>query len=381
MMKCRCCHRDDVLEVMTLDGVPKDVQHLLSFEDVGRGKTHSSDISIYQCQDCGLVQAPLKLDQDYYDDYLMTTSFSDRLQTYLDDLVTQFLTEYAKNVRKVLDVGCGDGAFMQPFRNRKIKVEGIEPSRRSREEAKKAGFQVYSGYMTPDTRLKGAPYDAFVTRQVLEHVDDIQGFFRGLRNNLSPGAYGVVEIPRLEKALSDLRFYDFFPDHVNYFTLESLRTVLEINGFTVLGMGSVMDDEYNVAIVQMRDRHDFSSVKKHRADLIKDISRLVRAKKKSRVAMWGAGAKGLSILAAMAERGVTLDMVVDSDANKVNRFTPISEILVHSPEFLLTEQIDTVLISAIAYERAIIQKLQDMRFPGEIYLIRSQGLELYKETK
>jgi SAM-dependent methyltransferase len=378
---CRACAGNNLIMVMPLSRVPQDVQHLLSSQQLGQDSSYITDMRIYQCNDCGLVQAPLCLGTNYYDDYLMTTSFSERLQQYLDELADIFLTQYAHNVRHVLDVGSGDGAFMRPFRQRKITVEGIEPSARSREAAEQQGYRVYPGYMTADTELPGAPYDAFVSRQVLEHVDDIEGFFQGIRHNLSPGAFGVIEVPRLEKALEDRRFYDFFPDHVNYFSLDTLRTVLEINGFSVLATGSMMDDEYNVAIVQLRVPQDFGQILVHRHTLVAHITKLVQDKTQHRIAMWGAGAKGLSILAAMADDKVVLDMVVDSDPNKLGRYTPISEILVQDPENLVSENIDAVIISAIAYESAIINKLQHMAYSGEIYLIRSHGLELYKESK
>ncbi|WP_163540404.1 methyltransferase domain-containing protein, partial [Klebsiella pneumoniae] len=80
---------------------------------------------------------------------------------------------------------------------------------------------VEAGYVTADRRLADGPFDGFVTRQVLEHVPDINDFLIGIRRNLKPGAYGLIEVPSLEKALEDRRFYDFFPDHLNYFSLET----------------------------------------------------------------------------------------------------------------------------------------------------------------
>lgn len=377
MNHCRACGSHDIAAAMSISNVPRNVQRLLSTQQVPQ---HGSvcNMTIYQCHACGLVQAPLCLDDHYYDDYLMTTGFSTRLQQYLDELTEIFITQYAGAVKKVLDVGCGDGAFMRPFQQRHIAVEGIEPSQRSLEAAAAQGYQVYPGYMIADTRLPGAPYDAFVSRQVLEHVDDLCGFFQGLKQNLAQGAFGLIEVPSLEKAIQDQRFYDFFPDHVNYFSLPTLRTILEINGFSVLGTGSMMDDEYNVVIVQLRHNQDFHWVQQHRAVLVDQLARLIRKKKRTGIAMWGAGAKGLSIMAAMAHTTATFDMIVDSDLNKQGRFTPINSIEILAPESLVEQDIGTVIVSAIAYENAILEKLKSIAYTGQIYLIRGHGLELYK---
>lgn len=371
MNNCRACSHGSLTKVLDLKRVPKDVQRLLKKKELG--KKHDTDFTVYQCSSCGLTQAPMQLSDDYYDDYYMSQTFSPQLTKYLDELVQQFIDDYAPNRQQVIDIGCGDGAFMEPFKKRDIKVVGIEPSARGRELAQQQGYTVYDGYVTADTVLPGAPYDTFVTRQVLEHVDDLSGFLTGIRNNLTPDAFGIIEVPRLEKALADNRFYDFFPDHVNYFTTDTLRTVLELHGFSVLGLGSVMHDEYNVAFVQVRQSLPFNLVKKQRTSLIKQLERLMEREQNDGVAIWGAGAKGLSIMSNM--KTLHLSAVVDSDQNKIGRYTPVSEMLIQDPKILIKKKIGTVVISAVAYQQAILQKLRDMKYPGTVMLIGATGLE------
>lgn len=369
-MRCRIC-QNTAQAVMTFDRVPPDVQTLLT--PARLGSVHPVAMTVYQCDRCGLVQAPMQLNSIYYDDYLMSQTFSPQLEQYLDELVEDFVTRYDLKQARVLDVGCGDGAFMYPFRKRGIQVEGIEPSDRSRAVAMDAGFKVYPGYMTPDTELPGGPYDAFVTRQVLEHVDDLAGLLEGIKRQLRPGAVGIVEIPRLEKALQDLRFYDFFPDHVNYFSLETLRTALELNGFTVLETKPTMKDEYNVAVVRVRSAHDFHSVTNNRQLLSRQLETLFAESKQQGLttAIWGAGAKGLSIMTAMDT--TNLDMVIDSDANKIGLYTPVSEFLVQAPDALA--QADLVVISAVAYQTVILKKLKNYNFKGTVFVIGPEGIE------
>lgn len=364
---CRVCN-SQADQVLSLDRVPPNVQALLKENQLGQ--VSPTTFRVYQCNNCGLVQAPVQLSDQYYDDYLMSTTFSQQLGTYLDELVEEFVNTYGLHQGRVLDVGCGDGAFMYPFKQRNIATVGIEPSDRSRVVAEQDGFEVYSGYLSADTVIPSGPFDAFVSRQVLEHVDDLQGMLTGLKRNLKPGAVGIIEVPSLEKALKDQRFYDFFPDHINYYSLESLRNTLELNGFRVLDLRHTMFDEYNVAIVKLRTSTDFSAVVNNVTSLVQDIDQLFAQAKEQNLttAIWGAGAKGLSILTNANTDNI--DHLVDSDINKQGRYTPISELLIEDPSVLDT--VDVLVITAVAYQETIVKKLD--KFTGSIYLLGPKGL-------
>jgi SAM-dependent methyltransferase len=366
-IQCRVCN-SQADQVLSLDRVPPNVQSLLKENQLG--KVIPTTFRVYQCNNCGLVQAPVQLSDQYYDDYLMSTTFSQQLSLYLDSLVEEFVNTYGLHQGRVLDVGCGDGAFMYPFRQRNITAVGIEPSDRSRAVAEKAGFEVYGGYLTADTVIPSGPFDAFVSRQVLEHVDDLRGMLNGLKQNLKPGAVGIIEVPSLEKALKDQRFYDFFPDHINYYSLESLRNTLEINGFRVLDLRHTMFDEYNVAIVQLKTPTDFSPVANNVTALAQEIDQLFAQAKEQNLTtgVWGAGAKGLSILTNANVDNI--DHLVDSDINKQGRYTPISELLIEDP--IVLDAVDVLVITAVAYQEAIVKKLD--KFVGNIYLLGPTGL-------
>lgn len=370
--KCRLCSSVDTEQILHLERVPPDVQALLNKEQLGKGS--SIDFSVYQCRSCGLVQSPVRLKVDYYDDYLMSTTFSKQLTDYLDNLVDTFVNKYKLLAGRVLDIGAGDGAFMHPFRKRGFDVVGIEPSQRSREVAEQAGFTVYPGYVEEDTLVPEGPYDVFVSRQVLEHVDDIKGVLTGIRKNLKPNGYGIVEVPSLEKAIKDSRFYDFFPDHVNYYSLDSLALAMELNGFKVLEKQHTMYDEYNVVVVQKKSALDLSAMSRDRTILISSINELFKDAKQNGMttAVWGSGAKGLSVLSNIDVSLV--DHLVDSDVNKQGKYTAISELLIEPAEIIKQTDIGVLLITAVAYQTAILQKLKNYQYQGRVFVLEQSGI-------
>lgn len=370
--KCRLCGSVDTEQILNLQRVPPDVQALLTAEQLGQDS--AINFTVYQCTHCGLVQSPVRLKVDYYDDYLMSTTFSQQLTDYLDNLVSEFTNKYNVRNGRVLDIGAGDGAFMHPFKKRGFEVVGIEPSQRSRTVAEQSGFTVYPGYVESDTVVPGGPYDVFVSRQVLEHVNDIKGVLAGISNNLKPGGYGIIEVPSLEKAIKDSRFYDFFPDHVNYYSLETLSLTMELNGFRVLEKLHTMYDEYNVVVVQKRSMLDLSAMSSDRTILIDSINELFKDAKQDGMttAVWGSGAKGLSILSNLDVS--LIDHLVDSDVNKQGRYTAISELLIEPAEIIKQTDVGVLLITAVAYQTVILQKLKNYQYRGRVFVLERSSI-------
>jgi hypothetical protein len=205
---------------------------------------------------------------------------------------------------------------------------------------------------------------------VLEHVPDIHDFLQGIRRNLKPGACGLVEVPRLEKALADQRFYDFFPDHVNYFSERTLRVALEVNGFDVLETRSGMFDEYNIAIIRVPMPQEMPAVQKAVDGLSREIEQFIGSCKARGevVAIWGAGGKGLSVMSAVDVSQV--DVLVDGDPHKQGLYSPVSHLRAQTPEVLTEMRVDAIIVPALAYRNEILKMLRgELSFKGTIALL------------
>jgi SAM-dependent methyltransferase len=353
---------------MALSHVPRNIQRLFEFNELLLDQ--SIDLGVLTCDRCGFVQIEPMLAAAYYDDYLMTTTHSVQMQNYQARQAKDFVKRFGLVGKSVKEMGCGDGSYLDHLRDAGAVVSGIEPSTRFRKLAVRRGYDVEGGYVDAQRQLENAPYDGFVTRQVLEHVSDIHGFLTGIRRNLKPEAVGLIEVPSLEKALSDRRFYDFFPDHVNYFSLRTLRLALEINGFDVVHLQHDMFDEYNVAYVKMAEHPSFDQVGATVKTLGEELREFIihyRAKGK-KVAMWGAGGKGLSLMAAAGIRDI--DLLVDGDPYKQGLFTPVSHLKVEAPSILANGEFAAVVITAMAYRNEIERTLrEEYRFEGDIAVL------------
>jgi SAM-dependent methyltransferase len=354
------------------------VSYLLAPRDVARDAPIS--LEVYGCEVCGHVQLLVDPDGSYYDDYVMTVSHSPLMREFQRRQARAFVERFALAGRRVIEVGCGDGHYLGVLHELGVDAVGLEPSAPFREMALSAGHEVLDGYVTRATPVPGGPYDAFAAREVLEHIPDPNDFLQGIRRSLTEDGVGLVEVPSLEQALEHHRFYDFFRDHVNYFSAGTLARALETNGFLVLEITRGMGGEFLQALVRVDAGRDFGALQGSVSQVARELRALLDSYAASgrRAAAWGSGAKGLASLAAAGAEG--LAYVIDSDPHKQGRLTPITHLPVVAPERLREEPVDLVVLTALAYRDEIIAQLRGpLGFRGTIAVLGTP-LELLTST-
>lgn len=371
---CRLCLRTGLRLFLELPHSSGNISRMLLKHEIGR--VSPVDLRVFECPRCGFVQLTETLHAAFYDDYLMTTTHSRQMRDFQQQQANCFVTQYRLRGRRIVEVGCGDGAYMVCLARAGAVPTGIEPSQRFREIALGQGLRVHAGYARESAPLAEGPYDGFVTRQVLEHVPDPHDFLQGIRASLTADAAGLVEVPSLEQALECERFYDFFADHLNYFCQRTLRVVLEMNGFVVDSITRGMNGEYNVASVRVAASAGESGLQQHSQRIVAELREFLRTEQEAgrRVAMWGSGGKGVSVMSIVGATGVAY--VIDSDPHKQGRYTPVTHLPIVSPEVLRNDPVDTVLLTALAYRDEIIERLRGpLAFSGRLAVLGSR-LEL-----
>lgn len=98
--------------------------------------------------------------------------------------------------RRVIEVGCGNGALAHELARRGWAVTGIDPSESGIAEAKKGGpgaSHVASAY--DDLAGRFGTFPAVVSLEVVEHVYDPRTYARTVFDLLIPGGVAIVSTP------------------------------------------------------------------------------------------------------------------------------------------------------------------------------------------
>jgi 2-polyprenyl-3-methyl-5-hydroxy-6-metoxy-1,4-benzoquinol methylase len=149
-----------------------------------------------------------------------------------------------KHSLKVLEVGCGEGAFSAEIPG-ETETWGIEPDRHSAAVAQGRLTRVFAcTFEECKAELPDRYFDLVVCNDVIEHMIDHDAFLRSIRDHMAPGCYLVGSLPnvRFYRNLFDLivaRDWHYQDSgildrtHFRFFTLRSVRRSLEGAAFEV----------------------------------------------------------------------------------------------------------------------------------------------------
>jgi 2-polyprenyl-3-methyl-5-hydroxy-6-metoxy-1,4-benzoquinol methylase len=113
---------------------------------------------------------------------------------------------YAYRGLSVLDIGCGDGADLDLFRNvfgPKLKTFGIEPAKVAAELARERGHRVETG-LFPGEYFDNENFDITWSKHVIEHVASPQDFLGRCRELLSESGLIILDTPNTDSPLRKL---------------------------------------------------------------------------------------------------------------------------------------------------------------------------------
>ncbi|HOQ05882.1 MAG TPA: class I SAM-dependent methyltransferase [Anaerohalosphaeraceae bacterium] len=139
---------------------------------------------------------------------------------------------------QVLDVGCGNGAFLYSLRQKtNCQVFGIELSEKAVESAKVCyGLNVFCGTVEGYQAEENA-FDLITAWSVLEHVPDPMGFLQIVSRMVKPGGWFCIKTPNV-RSLNACLFRDKWyaldsPRHLFLFSPRTIRCYFQQNGLDV----------------------------------------------------------------------------------------------------------------------------------------------------
>ena len=376
MFKCFLCNNTSFRELKKFKNVPSNISKLLKIENFKLDK--KTTVSLVICNKCNLIQLQnniLEREESYYDDYMMAVSHSSLMIELQKDQISKFLSEYNLKGKKILEVGSGDGHYSNLLQERGCHVTGIEPSKSFYSLAVKKYKHPHfvNDYLTNKSELKENYYDAWVARQVFEHLINPNDILQAIKLFIKDDAIGLIEVPSFEQTVKLNRYYDIFPDHVAYYTKETLNKLLIQNGFIIEQIAREANGEYLAAYIKnnITNKKDIDSfINKYQEyinNLMKTLAQL--SKKYQKIGAWGAGGRGNTFYSIMEIDKSLIRYVLDSDLHKQGKYTVGSHLPILAPTNKNINNLDVIVITAIMYEKEILNILKKNNFKGKVLLI------------
>ncbi len=375
---CRVCYKPlPEKSLISYSFMPSQAQN---FPDADNLDTdHGQDLKLYQCSLCGMVQLDAK-PVSYYKEVIRASSVSAEMLEFRKSQFASFVNYHGLVGRKVLEVGCGKGEYLSILAENQIEAFGIEFNDTAVDWCRSHGLNVNKNYIdSADIKLSSGPFDGFIFLSFLEHFPSPSTALQGLYNNLADDAVGIVEVPNFDMIVSKKLFSEFISDHLLYFTEDTLKTTLNLNGFEVIECKPVWHEYILSATVIKRRQLDMTEFKNEIERVSKQFDDFIGPMKKEQVAIWGAGHQSLAMISILSLQD-RVCCVLDSAEFKQGKFTPASHLPIFSPESLKSSSIRMLIIMAASYSDEV-SKIVDQKYSEltNVAIYRETGLEILKK--
>lgn len=399
---CRSCGSSKLELILSLGRTPL-ANALLQAEQLGEPeKTYPLDLVF--CPRCALVQITETVPpEQLFANYLYFSSFSDSMLRHAEALTARMIG--ARNLGPeslAAEIASNDGYLLQYYHRRAIPVLGIEPAANiarvaEAERGVRTIARFFGAELAHELAASGERADIIHANNVLAHVADLNGFVAGIATLLKGEGVAVIEVPYVKDMIDHVEFDTIYHEHLCYFSLTALRTLFARHGLAIVDVERIPLHGGSLCLTAARDGSaSAASPSGSVANLLRDeqawgvdgvafyrsfgarVERLrvnlrslladLKAQGK-RIGVYGASAKGSTLLNYCGIGADTLDFVVDRSTVKQGRYTPGTHLLISAPERLLEEQPDYVLLLTWNFADEILAQQAAYRARGGRFII------------
>lgn len=277
-----------------------------------------------------------------YDENYNNSVPSNFFKAYYSRIIKHLNSSYNLDSNSlILDIGCGKGTFLKQiyyegdYSGRAI---GIDPS--------------YEGELHPilnklifikeyfnESHIKGIDKISLVLlRHTLEHIPNpiefLKNIFLVINECNIKNVPIFIEVPDVDWIINNKAYWDFFYEHVNYFSKKSLYETLTASDAKVKSIINEFEGQYLWAEAIINNSNykvcidSFNSETNFFLDFNKEI--IVNLKRynnalalNSKIIIWGMASKGIIYSLHLFRNGYEPDFYVDINEEKQNKFIPI----------------------------------------------------------
>ena len=371
MFNCPLCQHS--AEAFLLRSAVPVHQNLLLSTATEATSIQRGRLDLHVCPDCGFVFNagfdPTRL--SYGANYNNSQNHSPAFALHVDRLIADLVGPGEVQNCRVVEVGCGDGAFLRrlvgPAEYRNTGY-GFDPSYNGPSSELDGRLSFHQSMY--DERAADISADVVICRHVIEHVPQPLELLRSVRRAVTKSTARVFfETPCVDWILSRQVIWDLFYEHCSLFTLSSLSFAFAMAGFKVVNARHVFEGQYlwieakpitegersptlPTQAAQTRELAAAFAVaertwQQHWTDVIGQLTT------DGAVAVWGAGAKGVTFCNLLDPDATRLACVVDVNPSKQGRFVAGTGHPILGPDQLAKAEVRHALVLNPNYSQEI----------------------------
>lgn len=214
-----------------------------TFESI-QNITFIKSYDVVVCDNCGMAYADTILKPEDLNTYYSKQS---KYETIKDvplnecsnvkfyEKSVSMLRKYLEPGSSTLDCGCGQGTFLRVLKSYGYEnLTGIDPAQNC-VDSLQSYYQIRAEKSDIEAYHSDEKYDSIVLSAVLEHIIDLDFVIKKIKSLLKENGVLFLSVPDVNNFLEsyDAPFQQFSSEHVNYFTITSLKNLFNKHGFFI----------------------------------------------------------------------------------------------------------------------------------------------------
>lgn len=396
---CRFCKNKKLVQVIDLGSQPA-ANAFLTKKQLSNNE-RKFPLKVNFCSKCGQLQLTHVVSPDIlFRNYVYVSSTSSVFVAHFEDYAKSIYKKIGLNKTSfVVDIGSNDGILLKLFKKLGTKILGVDPAREIAKKATKDGIETLPEYFDQklaDKIIKKYGYaDIITANNVFAHVPYIDELILGVKNLLKKDGALIIEAPYLVDFLQKNLFDTIYHEHVSYLSICPLRSLFKRFNMEIFNVektdshgGSIRvyvkkaeSNRKKNSSVQEFTRNEerlglrkLSTYKKFAKKIDKnkiELNKILKKLKSDRKTIigYGAPAKGNTLLNFFKIGRETLDYIIDDSRYKQGLYTPGMHIPVVSPDRILKDNPDYILILAWNFANPIMKKLDAYKKNGGKFIV------------
>lgn len=395
---CRLCDSPDVDLVLRLTPCPP-VDAFIPAAQLQETQ-HIFPMDLYLCRTCGHGQMlDIVSPKLLFGTYIYTTSSSPGLVDYFRDYATRVCEQLKLPPGAFsVDIGSNDGTFLSFFKEKGLRVLGVDPAREIAMAATAAGIETlpefFTGAVGQRIRAERGPANLVTANNVFAHADKLGDMADGVRHLLGPDGVFVFEVSYLLDTVESMVFDFIYHEHLSYHSVKPLQIFLKRHGlhlwrvdrtpskggtircFAQLAGGPRAEEpsvaqllrlEEESGLYRLKTYQDFAAKIDQAKKELQEVLQKIKAEGKT-VAGYGASATA-TVLMYHFDLGSTIRFMIDDNPHRQNRFSPGHHIPTMSSAVLAEWKPDYVLILVWRFADMIIKRNEEYLKHGGHFIV------------
>ncbi|HZE57494.1 MAG TPA: class I SAM-dependent methyltransferase [Chthoniobacterales bacterium] len=236
--RCQVCDSPDLESLLFLGYLPP--VNTMPLLGTPLAEQPAYPAQLLHCKKCTLAQLGLIVDPAilFPPSYPYTSGTTKILRENFAELSREVESLYPlKSNQLIIDIGANDGTLLSNFLKNGVRVFGIEPTNAAK-LAIERGIPSMISFFNKATAEKAVAAQGraqiVTATNVFAHIEDIHNIVDGVLTLLNDDGIFISESHYFLSLLETLQYDTIYHEHLRYYSLTSLRHLLEMHGLEVI---------------------------------------------------------------------------------------------------------------------------------------------------